>query len=177
MLKKILIGVGIVIGGFLLYIAVQSSDFRISRELAIKATPEALFPLVNSARQANRWMPWMDSDPKMLIQYYGPEEGPGSKTTWDSTGKMGTGGAVIVESVLNKSVKTQITYTKPMDMEQMAEFTLIPNGNATIVRWVVTGKNSFMGRFFCFFINMDKMVGAEFEKGLGKLKTLAEGAK
>lgn len=87
---------------------------------------------------------------------------------------MGTGQAVVTESILNKSVVTQLTYTKPMVMTQLAEISLEPTAGDTRVKWSVDGHNGFFFRLMGIFINMDKMIGGEFEKGLAKLKVLVE---
>ncbi len=177
MFKKILVGLVLVIGLLSVYVALQSSHFEITREMQMNASADRIFPYINNSRKANDWMPWKDSDPKVQMSYSGPEEGVGSISTWDSEGQMGTGKAEVVESIPNKSVKTQLTYTKPMEMSQLAEISLAPQANGTVVRWTVTGENTFIGRFVCMFMNMDKMVGGEFEKGLAKLKGMVEAAK
>lgn len=177
MLIKILIAFVLLLGGFLLYVALKPSACNISRETIVKATPEVLFPYINNSKKMNEWMPWQESDPGVKMTYSGPEEGVGSKSSWDSSGKMGTGNAVVVESILNKSVKTQLTYTKPMEMAQLAEMTLTPVDGGTKVTWSVDGHNGFMFRLMGVIMNAEKMVGGEFEKGLAKLKTTAEGLK
>lgn len=177
MFLKILVLFGLGIGIFLIYVALKPAAQTISRELVIAASPETLFPYINNGRKSNEWMPWTDSDPGCIMQYTGPEEGVGSKSSWDSKGKMGTGNAVVVESILNTSVKTQLTYTKPMEMSQLAEITLTPAPGGTKVKWSVDGHNNFAFRLMGVFMNIDKMVGGEFEKGLVKLKNLVETAK
>lgn len=177
MFKKILIGLVLVIGLLSIYVALQPSHFEITREMQMNAAAEQIFPYINNSRKANDWMPWKESDPSVKMVYSGPEEGVGSVSTWDGEGQMGTGKAEVVESVSNKSVKTQLTYTKPMEMSQLAEISLAPQASGTVVRWSVTGENTFIGRFFCLFMNMDKMVGSEFEKGLTKLKGIVEAPK
>lgn len=174
MLLKTAIVIAVAITGFLLYVAMQPSEMLISREVLIKGTPEEIFPHLNSSKKAHEWMPWQESDPEAKMVFEGPEEGVGSKTSWDSKGKMGTGEALVVESVPGKTVKTQLTYTKPMQMSQLAEVSLNPTGEGTMVRWSVTGHNTFVGRLACAFMNMDKMVGGQFEKGLAKLKSKVE---
>lgn len=172
---KISIAFLTIVLGFLIYVAVKPAAMTISRELVVNATPEALFPYLNNSKKMNDWMPWQDSDPSVHMQYSGPEEGVGSKSSWESTGKMGVGNAVIVESTPAKSVKSQLTYTKPMEMSQLAELSLNPvQEGGTLVRWSVDGHNGFFFRLFGVFMNIDKTVGGEFEKGLLKLKTLAE---
>ncbi len=121
-------------------------------------------------------MPWKETDPKVQMTYSGPEEGVGSISSWESPGQMGTGKAEVVGVVANQSVKTKITYTKPMQMSQDSEFVLTPVGETTQMTWKVSGKQPFIGRLMCTltFMNMDQYVGGMFEKGLNKLKTLAE---
>lgn len=176
MLIKILILLAVLVAGFLIYVAIQPSNCTIAREIIISAKAETLFPHINNSKKMNDWMPWQDSDPGVKIEYSGPEEGVGSKSSWNSTGKMGVGNAVVIESTPNQSVKTQLTYTKPMEMSQIATVTLTPDAEGTKVKWSVDGHNSFMFKLMGIIMNVDKMVGDEFEKGLRKLKATAESA-
>jgi hypothetical protein len=174
MLKKSLIALGVVIIAFLAYVAVQPSHYTVSREIVINASPEAIFPYINDCKKMEEWSPWKDIDPESKMSHEGPEAGVGSKTFWDGGKKLGTGSATIIESIPNKSVKTQLVYTKPQAMSQVSEITLQAEDKQTRVRWSVSGENSYTGRLFCFFMNMDKMVGGIFEKGLAKLKLKVE---
>jgi uncharacterized protein YndB with AHSA1/START domain len=174
MLIRILILLAVALGCFLLYVAMKPGACTISRELDIQASPESLFIYINNSRKMNEWMPWQDSDPGVKMEYSGPDEGVGSKSAWDSPGKMGTGNAVVIESRLNQSVKTQLTYTKPMEMSQIAEVTLTPVEGGTRVKWSVDGHNGFVFKLMGILMNVEKMVGGEFEKGLAKFKSIAE---
>jgi len=174
MLKKLVLGCAVVLAGFLVYVAMQPSQMNVSRELLVRATPEAIFPHINNTKKADEWMPWREVDPEVQMKYSGPEEGLGSTSSWSSSGQMGTGLAVIVESIPNESVKTSLSYTKPMVMTQLAELSLRPTPEGTIVRWAVNGNNNFMGRLFCVLLNMDTVVGKQFEQGLNKLKSIVE---
>lgn len=176
MLTKIIIAVIVVLGGFLGYVAMQPADMRIERELVIQAPPEKIFPYINNPTKGNEWMPWSEIDSEVKVTYSGPEEGVQAASSWESPGKMGVGQSVIIESTPNQIVKTQLTYTKPMEMSQVSEISLTPGDAGTVVLWSVTGKNSFMGRLMCVFMDMDKEVGTQFEKGLNKLKMLVEGS-
>lgn len=170
MFRHIIIGASVIIGGFLAYVAIKPAEYSISREMVMAASPEVIFPWINNSQKANEWMPWAESDSAVKMSYSGPEEGVGSTSSWNSDGQMGTGQAVVSESIPNQKVTTQLTYAKPFEMTQIAEITLTPSGEGTIVRWSVSGMNTFMGRLMCVFVDMDKFVGAEFEKGLTKLK-------
>ncbi len=172
-IKILLIFVGLIVG-LAAYVAAQPSEMSITRELFIKATPELLFPWINNSKKSNEWMPWKTIDPVLEMNYAGPEEGVGSISKWDSKGQMGTGQAEIIESIPNQLVKTQLTYTKPMQMSQLAEVSLHPKEDGTLVRWSVSGKNGYVGKLFGVFMNMDKLIGSQFEMGLASLKSLAE---
>lgn len=171
---RIAFGFSSVVAIFLIYVALQPSDFKVSRELLINSPAAQIFPHINNSKKANDWMPWTESDPTTQMAFSGPDEGLGSKSSWTAKGDMGEGSAEVIQSIPNQSVTTKLVYTKPMQMEQMALVELIPTGNGTTVRWSVSGKNSFVGRIFCTFMNMDKMVGDMFMKGLTKLKSKVE---
>ena len=147
MLKKIVtVAIGLV-GGLLVYAAIRPTEMMIFREIVIGAPAETIFPYINNSKKANDWMPWKDSDPEVAMIYSGPEEGIGSKSSWESTGQMGTGEALVLESVENQVVKTQLTYTKPFEMTQLAEISLTPVEGGTSVKWSVSGHNNYFFRF------------------------------
>jgi hypothetical protein len=176
-IKKILLVLGLILAVFVVIAALKPAEYLIKRDVMINAKPEAIFPFLVSMKKADDWMPWKESDPQVQNSYSGPEEGLGSVSSWESPGPMGTGKAEIVGSTPNQSVKTKITYTKPMEMSQDSEFVLTPMGENTQMTWTVSGIQPFIARLICTltFMNLDKYVGGMFEQGLNKLKTLAEG--
>lgn len=174
MALKIILGVVLVIGAFLAYVAMKPSHYRITRSISVTATPEKIFPYLNNSKLGDQWGPWKEVDPGAQMVITGPDEGVGAKTSWDSKGQLGTGSAMIVESVTNQRVGIKIEYQKPMVFTQMAEYKVEPNGSESVVTWSVEGENSFISRLFCVFMDMDKHVGGMFEKGLSNLKKLVE---
>jgi hypothetical protein len=118
-------------------------------------------------------MPWAEGDPTLAIDYSGPAEGVGAKSSWTGN-EMGVGFSEVVESVPNQVVKTKLEYTKPFEMSQLAEVSLTPTEGGTRVNWSVSGHSNFFFRLISVFVNCDAMIGGEFEKGLSKLKTIAE---
>ncbi len=171
---KIGLGVLVLLAGFLGFVAVQPEDYVISRDILINAPVEKIFPYLNDSRMANQWAPWTEIDPQAKMEYSGPEAGVGAQTSWSGEGQLGTGSATIVESVLNQRIAIKLQYVKPMNMTQDAEYLMQSVGNQTQVTWKVKGKNSFLGRAICVFMDMDQVVGGMFEKGLSNLKKLTE---
>ncbi len=174
MKKKIAFAVLTVIAVFLGYVAVQSPVYVISREITINAPVEKIFPYLNNSKLAEKWGPWLEVDPSAKMVYSGPDSGIGSRASWDGGKQLGTGSATIVESVPNERVGIKLEYIKPMTMIQDSVYAVKSLGGQTTVTWRVTGTNAFLSRVMCVFMDMDKMVGGMFEKGLSNLKKLME---
>lgn len=174
---KIILAVAVVLVLLLGAAALQPSDYNVSRDITINASAEKIFPHLNNQKLAEKWGPWTEVDPQAKMVYEGPDEGVGAKASWDSTGQLGTGSATIVESVPNEKVGIKLEYTKPMVMNQNSLYLVKSEGDHSVVTWSVSGKNSFLGRLMCLFMDMDKVVGGMFEKGLSNLKTVVEASK
>lgn len=177
MRKKLFIGLGafaalLVI--FLIVVAMQPSDFRISRSLAMSAPPPAIFPHVNELKKWQPWSPWMKLDPNAKSTFEGPEGGKGAVMTWAGNNEVGEGKMTVLESKPNELIRFRLDFYKPMAGTSEAEFTFKPEGNQTVVTWSMSGQNNFIAKAMCMIMNMDKMVGGEFEKGLASIKTLVD---
>jgi hypothetical protein len=177
MLKKVLIGIAAILVMFLAYVAIKSPNYEIERSISINASPDKIFPYLNNMKLADSWGPWKEMDPAAQMTHSGAEEGVGAKSSWTGGEKLGTGSATIVESVPNERVRVKLEYTEPTQMDQDAEYLSKPEGAQSVVTWRVQGKNNFIGRLMCVFVDMDAMVGDMFEKGLSNLKNLVEGTK
>lgn len=167
----LLVAVGI--GGLFAVAATRPDAFQVSRTLAIKASPEKLFPLINDLRTFNTWNPFVTGDPDAKLAYSGPPSGPGAMNAF-GPGKGGTGTLSIVEAVPSSKVVMSLDMTRPLEAHNRVEFTLRPQGDATQVTWAMTGSVPLVGKVVHLLIDMDKMVGGQFDKGLTDLKALAE---
>ena len=176
MLKIILIALAVIVVVFVAIVAVQPSDFRISRSATIAAPPEAVFAQVNGLHNWEAWSPWAKLDSAAKSTYEGPAAGVGAAFTWAGNNKVGEGRMTITESRPNESVRFKLDFLKPFKATNTAEFTFKPEGIQTAVTWSMYGKNSFIGKAVGLFINCDKMVGGQFEQGLAQMKSLAEAA-
>ncbi len=175
MLKKILIGLAVVIVGFLVVVALQPSQYRVARTAHIAAPPEALFPYVNDLHKFQVWNPWAKIDPAAKQTFDGPEAGIGAVSAWESK-EIGDGRMTIVESRPNELVRYKMEFLKPFASTASADITLKVEGNQTIVTWGMSGENNFLCKAMGLLMSMDKMVGDEFAKGLASLKKITEGA-
>lgn len=178
MLKKVLLGFTVflilVIGGFVLYISTRPDTFVVQRSTEIKSTPAAIYPFIADFHHWANWSPYEHLDPKMEKSYDGKESGLGAKYNWEGNEKVGAGKMEIIEAAPPSKVAIRLDFSKPFEGHDVAEFTLVPKGEETSVTWSMRGPSSFMMKFAGMFMNMDEMLGKDFESGLENLKNLAE---
>lgn len=174
MILKILLILAALIGGLLVFASFQPDTFSIERSVTIAAPAPALFPRLNDLRQLHEWSPWKEKDPQCAYTFEGPAAGVGASQSWSGNSEVGAGKQTIIESRTNDSVRLKLEFEKPMEGLCEATLALKPEGSATRVSWKMTGENNLLGKVFCLFMNQDKMIGGEFEKGLATLKRTAE---
>lgn len=174
MLKKILIGIAAVLVLFVIVVALQSSQYRVERTATIPAAPMVVFEHINDLHKWDAWSPWAKLDPAMKTTFDGPHSGPGASYAWVGNSKVGEGKMSITESKANELVRLKLEFIKPFASTAMTDFTLKPEGNQTSVTWSMSGEKNFMSKAFCLFMNMDKMVGGDFERGLAGLKSAVQ---
>ncbi|NKX54493.1 SRPBCC family protein [Arthrobacter mobilis] len=144
------------------------SSFTVTRNALIPAPPAEVYPFVADFRKWTAWSPWEAIDPGMSRSYSGSESGVGARYGWAGR-KAGSGTMEIQEADEPSSISIRLEFTKPMKAVNPAVFTFTPEGGGTRVTWTMTGESKGIGRLFALFMNMDKMVGKDFEKGLSSL--------
>jgi carbon monoxide dehydrogenase subunit G len=158
-----------------LILAARKPDhFRVQRSASIDAPPERIFPLINDFHRWGAWSPYEHKDPDMKRTFSGAGSGRGSVYEWAGNSNVGSGRMEIVESSVPSKVAIKLDFLKPFEAHNTATFTMEPAGGATNVTWVMDGPTPFVGKIMHVFINMDRMVGTDFEAGLANLKTAAE---
>ncbi|RYZ05233.1 MAG: polyketide cyclase [Myxococcales bacterium] len=173
MLKKILLGVAALLVALVIVIALQPSTFHVERSTVIAAPPEAAHAQVNDFHAWQGWSPWEKLDPDMKRTFEGAPSGVGARYAWVGRKEVGEGRMTIEKSEPQKVV-IKLEFLKPFEATNTATFTFesIPSGTKTT--WAMDGKNDFMGKAFHLVMDMDKLVGGDFERGLANLKAKAE---
>ena len=158
----------------LAYAWMKPDDFETKRTASIAAPPEKIFPLISDLRAFNSWNPFVQGDTANSGSYSGPPAGKGAAYDFEG-GKSGSGRFVITDSKPHLKLVMDLNMFKPFRGDNVVEFTLKPNAGATTdVTWAMRGKSTFVPRLMGVFMNMDQMVGGQFDKGLANLKALAE---
>lgn len=173
---KALIVLVVLVAVLVVVVATRPADFQVTRSATIAAPASTVFAQVNDFHNWEAWSPWAKMDPAMKQSYEGASAGPGAVYSWAGNSKVGEGRMTILETHPSDLIRIKLEFLKPMAATNSTEFTFEPKGDQTVVTWSMAGKNNFMAKAFCLFMNMDKMVGGDFEKGLAQLKSVAEAA-
>jgi uncharacterized protein YndB with AHSA1/START domain len=174
MLKIILIAVALIIGGVLILAATKPDTFRVQRAASIKAPPEKIFAVISDFHGWEAWSPWEKMDPAMKRSYSGAAKGKGAVYAWEGNGKVGQGSMEITEAAAPSKVVMDLDFVKPFAAHNKVDFTLVPKGDVTEVTWTMNGPVPYPAKIMHVFMNMDSMVGGQFEAGLANLKSITE---
>jgi hypothetical protein len=176
MLKFILVGLVVIVVVLAVIVAMQPAEFRVARSTTVSAPAPAVFAQVNDLHKWETWNPWQKKDPAMKLTFAGPPAGPGASYSWAGNNEVGEGRLTITESRPGDLVRIKLEFMKPFAATNTAEFTFKPEGDKTAVTWSMEGNKNFLAKALHLVMNMDKMVGGEFEKGLADMKKVAEAA-
>ncbi|MBU6463564.1 MAG: SRPBCC family protein [Bradyrhizobium sp.] len=158
----------------LILAAGKHASFNVERAITIAAPAERIFPLINDFHQWGSWSPWEKRDPAMKRSFRGPVSGAGAVYGWEGNNNVGSGRMEILEASAPSKIIIKLDFFKPFEGHNTAEFTMLPQGGSTCLSWVMRGPSSFISKLMQVFINLDHMIGKDFEAGLANLKNLSE---
>jgi Polyketide cyclase / dehydrase and lipid transport len=164
----------IAIAAILILAASKPNTFSVERAISVKAPPEKIFPLINDFHQWVSWSPYENKDPAMKRSYSGAESGKGAVYGWEGNSNVGSGRMEILETSAPSKILIKLDFFKPFEGHNTAEFTMLPQGDATNLNWVMRGPAPFISKLMQVFMNLDHMIGKDFEIGLANLKKLTE---
>lgn len=165
--------------GLLVYASTRPPTFRIERSTRIAAPMLQVAEQIDDFHAWQSWSPWENIDPSMQRKFSGTEAGVGAIYEWDSKGKAGAGRMEITEMRAGPElglISIKLDFLKPLKASNTAEFTLTPTDAGTDLTWAMFGPSLFVSKVMGLFVDIDKMVGKDFEAGLAALKRNAEAA-
>jgi hypothetical protein len=165
----------VAVGAVLAYAATKPDVFEVRRSVVVNTTPDKIFPLINDFKSWMVWSPYEKKDPAMQRTYSSATSGKGATYAWNGDKNVGSGSMEILDAPAPKHVTIKLDFSKPFEAHNIADFRLEPaTGGGTEVSWSMKGPTPFMGKIIHVFIDMDKMVGRDFEAGLANIKAVAE---
>jgi uncharacterized protein YndB with AHSA1/START domain len=162
------------IAAVLILAATKPDTFSVRREIDIKSPPENIFPLISDFHQWKSWSPYEDKDPAMRRSFSGAASGKGAVYGWEGDKNVGSGRMEIMEAAVPTKIVIKLDFLKPFEAHNTAEFTMLRQGDATHVTWLMHGPCPYMAKIMHVFMNIDNMVGKDFAIGLSNLKRLTE---
>lgn len=164
----------IAVAAILIYAATRPGAFAVQRSTTMKAAPDKIFALVNDLDRWSAWSPYEKKDPAMKRTLSGPPRGKGAAYAWDGNKEVGKGRMEIADSTPPTKVTINLSFEKPFEGHNVVVFTFEPKGDATTVTWSMRGRSPFIAKLIGVFIDMDAMIGKDFEAGLANLRAVAE---
>ncbi len=172
-IKRLLGLLALVVVAFVAIAYLLPREVAVSRTVQISASPETVFPHVNSLQKFSEWSPWSGLDPDMKVTYSGPEAGVGNTMVWTSEHpNVGNGTQIITASAENESVMTSLDFG-PMGTAD-AEFLLAAKDGETMVTWGFVSDMGMNPIARWMGLMMDGWIGTDYEKGLSNLKEIVE---
>jgi len=164
----------VAVAAILILATTKPNTLRVQRATTVKAPAEKIFPLINDFHQWRTWSPYEHKDPAMKRTYSGAESGKGAVYAWDGDKNVGSGRMEILETAAPSRIVIKLDFFKPFEGHNTAEFTMLPQGDGTNLTWTMYGPANFMSKLMQVFMNLDNMIGKDFESGLANLKKLTE---
>ena len=174
MFKTFAIVIVLIIAAVLIYATTRPDTFQIQRVATMQAPAEKIFPLIDDFTRWGAWSPWEKKDPNMKRTYGSVTAGKGAVYAWDGNKDVGQGSMEIIESTPPSRLAIRLSFLKPFEAHNNVEFILEPKGGATQVTWTMRGPVPYLSKIIHLFIDIDRMVGADFEAGLVGIKAIAE---
>ncbi len=176
MLKKIGLALGAALLVFLGFVATRPAEMHLERSTTMAARPQLVFDLIDDFHGWDQWSPWDELDPNQKKGHEGAARGKGAITTWEGNKDVGKGRMEILESTAPSRIHVDLHFMEPFEAKNTVTFSISTEAGATKVVWAMDGSNNFMAKMAGVFMDMDAMVGKDFEKGLARMKTAAEKA-
>lgn len=173
-MKKVLIALAVVVVLFVIVVATRPSETHIERSGTMNARPEIAFAQINDFHKWTAWSPWEALDPNMKRTHEGSAEGTGAIYSWAGNDEVGEGRMTILESKPPEKIVIKLEFIKPFAQTSETIFTVTKEGEGSKVKWEMNMKNGFLSKMAGMFMNLDKQVGGDFEKGLASMKNVAE---
>jgi hypothetical protein len=174
MLMDIVLAVIVFVVVLFAFAATKSGSLHVERSARINAPADTIFPLVSDFHRWAGWSPFERLDPAMTKTYSGAASGKGAVYEWVGNNKAGQGRMEITDASSPSRVAIKLDFIKPFEGHNVAVFTFVPDGDATRVTWAMDGPSPFMMKVMRLFVNMDNMIGKDFELGLANLKAVTE---
>ena len=175
MKKFFLYGAVVIILAIVITGLIAPKTATVERSVEVEKSVDIVFSYFLSLQNMEQYSPWQAKDPSAKHEYRGDGYSVGSVHRWESENKeVGVGEQEIKSIKLNEEIISELRFEKPIEStsEGFLKFKSVNNG--TEVTWGYNGTFGFIESIFMMFMDMDKVLGGDFEQGLNKAKSILE---
>lgn len=173
-LEIVAIVIVVIVIAFVIYISSRNGYFKYERSGVLNASVDKIFPYLSTFEGGHKWSPYERMDPHMKIKIIGPDGQPGTVMEFDGNRDAGSGKLEFLKIHANTGADLKLTMVKPFPAENYIEYRLTPEGAGTRFTWSMSGNNGFLGKMMVVFIDCEKLIGGQMEKGIQNLKEVVE---
>lgn len=167
-----------ILGGLILLVAIlhiiAPKSYQVERKIIVSENIDTVFKSLCSLQEQQIWSPWANMDPNMKIEYKGTEGEVGSSSHWIGNKEVGEGEQEVLKIEPNSYIETELRFLKPFKSTSIGFLKVQKKDEGTEVTWGFKGENKFPVTIMMVFMDMDKTIGKDFEKGLKKFKAYIE---
>ncbi len=163
----LLIGlIGIVVAGLA---ALGPKTTEVERSIYLNAKRQDVYLFLLDFLHYHEWQPARELDPQIKPAYEGPK-GKGGKYIWKGNEQVGSGSLEIVKADPFRFIEMKVIYEEPWQAEATYQYRISSDNQGTKVTWRYEADNSYFSRISMLFMNMDKLLGNELERGLERMR-------
>jgi len=151
-------------------VACGPAHTHVERSATYTATVDDVYPHVADLKNFTAWSPWSKMDPNAKNEFSEKTSGEGAWYSWSGNDDVGTGKMTIVKEEKGKSVTHKLEFFEPWEGVSESGFQVAAKGDQVTVTWTFDQDNEGFGKVMAGFIDMDDMLGKEYEKGLATLE-------
>jgi len=176
MVKRVLIGLGILVLLFLIVALFVKKDYMVEREITINKPKQQVFDYIKFLKNQNNYSKWANMDPKMEKSFKGTDGTVGFISAWSSNVKdVGKGEQEIKKIVDGQHIDYELRFIEPFESTEHAYMsTEGVSENQTAVKWGFEGHMAYPMNITMLFMDFEKIIGGDLDTGLHNLKKILE---
>lgn len=165
---------GAIVALILILALVAPRNYSVSRSIKIDLPRSEVFDYIRLVKNQDNWSPWKKKDPDMKQEFVGEDGTVGFVSKWEGNKHVGTGEQEILGIDEGKNLKTELRFLKPWESKSNAFINCSDADQGTLVEWGFSGRHKVPVNVMMMFMNMEKVVGKDFDEGLNELKQILE---
>lgn len=174
--KYILLTLASIVALLLIIALFVPKEIVYEKSITINAPIEVVWENVSSLKAMNDWNPWSAKDPNMKQSLTGVDGTIGARHSWESDVKdVGKGYQEITKINPPDYIETALKFYDPYESEAIGYIKLDQKAaNEIVVTWGFTSTMPYPFNLMSLTMNMEEMMGDDWNKGLERLKFLCE---